>query len=224
METPTMTTTTTQPNRAAIYARVSTSDQSVEMQVVELRQVAQQRGWVVVEEFTDEGISGAVESRPALDKMMDEARRGRLDLVVVWKLDRLGRSLQHLLQLLDELQRLGVGFVSVRDAGIDTTSATGRLLLHLLAAFAEYERCLIKERVLAGVRRAQAEGKHCGRPVVEMDLRPAVAMLKAGYGLKAMAKSLGVSRATLRRRLEEAGEWPKSDDLTQPASTQTPTC
>jgi len=155
---------------------------------------------------------------------MDEARRGRLDLVVVWKLDRLGRSLQHLLQLLDELQRLGVGFVSVRDAGIDTTSATGRLLLHLLAAFAEYERCLIKERVLAGVRRAQAEGKHCGRPVVEMDLRPAVAMLKAGYGLKAMAKSLGVSRATLRRRLEEAGEWPKSDDLTQPASTQTPTC
>jgi len=204
--------------RVALYARVSTSGhgQDVGLQLDELRQVAQQRGWQVVDEFTDEGISGTAESRPALDAMMDLARRGKLDLVVVWKLDRLGRSIQHLLQILDELQAHGVGFVSVRDAGIDTTSATGRLLLHLLAAFAEYERNLIQERVIAGVRRAQANGIHCGRPRVELDLRPAISMLESGYGLKAVASSLGISRTTLRRRLEEAGEWPRPE---QPSAT-----
>ena len=99
--------------------------------------------------------------------------------------------------------------MSVRDAGIDTTTPTGRLLLHLLGAFAAYEAAIIRERVVAGVRRAQANGKHCGRPKVEMDLRPAVSMLDAGYGLKAISKSLSVSRATLRRRLEDAGKWPR---------------
>lgn len=203
-----LTTTTT---RVALYARVSTTGhgQDVGLQLDELRQVAQQRGWKVVGEFIDEGVSGSATSRPALGQMMDAARRGKLDLVAVWKLDRLGRSIQHLLQILDELQHQGVGFVAVRDSGIDTTSATGRLLLHLLAAFAEYERNLIRERVLAGVRRAQSKGTHCGRPVVEVDIRPAVSMLASGYGLKAISKSIGVSRATLRRRLEEAGEWPR---------------
>ena len=140
--------------------------------------------------------------------MLDAARRGKIDLVVVWKLDRLGRSLQHLLTTIDELQQLGVGFVSVRDAGIDTTTPQGRLLLQLLGAFAEFERAMIRERVIAGVKRAQSKGTHCGRPEVTLDLRPATSMLDAGYGLKAISKSLGVSRATLRRRLEQAGKWP----------------
>lgn len=208
--TTTGTTTTTSPApRVAIYARVSTTGngQDVGLQLDELRQVAAQRGWQVAGEFIDDGVSGTATSRPALDQMMDAARRGKLDLVVVWKLDRLGRSLQHLLQVLDELQHLGVGFVSVRDAGIDTTSASGRLMLHILGAFAAYERELIRERVVAGVRRAQANGRHCGRPEVELDLRPAAAMLATGYGLKAISKSLNVSRSTLRRRLEEAGMW-----------------
>jgi len=197
--------------RAAMYARVSTTGhgQDVGLQVDELRHVAEQRGWNVVGEYIDEGISGAQESRPALDAMLDDARLGRLDLVVVWKLDRLGRSLQHLLSVLDELTRLGVQFVSVRDAGIDTTSPSGRLMLSMIGAFAEFERALIRERVVAGVRRAQARGTHCGRPFVDIDLRPAVSMIKEGYGLKAISKSIGVSRATLRRRLEEAGEWPR---------------
>jgi DNA invertase Pin-like site-specific DNA recombinase len=203
--------TGTRTLRAALYGRVSTTGhgQDVGLQLDELRQVAIQRGWVVAGEYTDEGISGSQESRPALDQMMADARAGKLDLVVVWKLDRLGRSLQHLLQLLDELQHLGVGFVSLRDSGIDTTSATGRLMLHILGAFASYEREIIRERVVAGVRRAQVNGTHCGRPVVDIDLRPAVSMINAGYGLKAIAKSIGVSRATLRRRLEGAGEWPR---------------
>jgi len=197
--------------RVGIYARVSTTGhgQDVGLQVGELRQVAEQRGWAVLREYIDEGISGAQESRPALDAMLEDARLGRLDLVVVWKLDRLGRSLQHLLLVLDELTRLGVQFVSVRDAGIDTTSPSGRLMLSMIGAFAEFERALIRERVVAGVRRAQASGTHCGRPFVDIDLRPAVSMIQAGYGLKAISKSIGVSRATLRRRLKEAGEWPR---------------
>ena len=154
------TTTTTKTTRTALYARVSTTGhgQDVGLQLDELRQVAAQRGWNVVVEHVDDGVSGAATSRSALDEMMEQARRGKLDLVVVWKLEWLGRSLQHLLAILDELQVRGVGFVSLRDSGIDTTSATGRLMLHILASFAAYEREITKERSTAGLRRAQANG------------------------------------------------------------------
>lgn len=167
-----------------------------------------QRGWSVVE-YVDEGVSGVETTRPALDRMLADAQAGRLDVVAVWKLDRLGRSLQHVLSMLDQLTNQGVEFVSLRDAGMDTTTPAGRLFTAMVAAFAAFERDIIRERVIAGVRRAQAAGKHCGRPRVEMDLRPALAMLNEGHGLKTTAKALGVSRATLRRRLEEAGEWPR---------------
>ncbi len=197
--------------RVALYARVSTAGrgQDVGLQLAELRQVALQRGWEVAGEYVDEGESGAKDSRPALDRMMADAQAGKLDLVAVWKLDRLGRSLPHLLRLLDQFQGWGVGFVSLRDAGIDTTTAAGRLMLQLVGAFAEYERNLIQERIVAGVRRAQAAGIHCGRPKVEVDLRPALAMLDQGHGLKTTAKAIGVSRTTLRQRLLDAGEWPR---------------
>lgn len=144
---PTTTTTANASPRTALYARVSTTGhgQDVGLQLDEVHQVAAQRAWNVVAEHVDDGVSRAATSRPALDRLMHAARRGHLDLVVVWKLDRLGRSLQHLLAVLDELQHLGVGFVSIRDAGIDTTSASGRLMLHLLGALAAYERDLIKE-------------------------------------------------------------------------------
>jgi len=197
--------------RAALYGRVSTTGhgQDVGLQLDELRQVALQRGWEVVEEYVDEGISGTKASRPALDEMMDAARRGKLDVVAVWKLDRLGRSLQHLLAILDELKHLGVGFVSIRDVGMDSTSPAGTLMLHLLGAFASYEAAIIQERVRAGVRRAQARGIHCGRPYVEMDLRPALELLNQGYGLRRTAEALKVNRTTLRERLKEAGHWPR---------------
>ncbi len=195
--------------RAALYARVSTDEQSPELQVAELRRLAELRGWRVVDEYIDHGVSGSKESRPALDRLLADAQAGELDLVAVWKLDRLGRSLQHLLRTMDCLAGWGVQFVSARDSGIDTTSPSGRLMLHMLAAFAEFERALLRERVIAGVRRAQAQGKHCGRKKVEIDLRPAVAMLDKGHGIKTTARSLGVSVSTLRRRLREAGEWPR---------------
>ena len=210
--------------RAALYARVSTTGkgQDPEMQLVELRRAAAQRGWAVGGEYVDEGISGARDSRPALDQMLADAQAGKLDLVAVWKLDRLGRSLAHLLRLLDQLQGWGVAFVSLRDAGIDTTTAAGRLMLQLVGAFAEFERSLIQERIVAGIARAQAEGTHCGRPRKELDLRPALAMLDQGHGLKTTAKALSVSRATLRRRLEEAGEWPRPKGVQKPARPSPP--
>lgn len=199
------------PIRAALYARVSTTGhgQDVGLQIDELRQVAVQRGWQVAEEYVDAGVSGAKTTRPALDRMLVDAREGRIDVVAIWKLDRLARSVSHLLELADSLNAWGVGLVSVRDAHVDTTTPAGRFTLQILGAVAELERSLIRERVVAGVRRAQAAGKHCGRPRVELDLRPAVAMLDQGHGLKTTAKALGVSRATLRRRLTEAGAWPR---------------
>lgn len=196
--------------RAALYARVSTlhRGQDVGLQLDELRAVAAQRGWAVVDQYVDEGVSGIKTSRPGLDRMLADAQAGKLDVVAVWKLDRLGRSLQHVLATLDQLTGQGVGFVSLRDAGLDSTTPAGRLFTAMIASFAAFERDLIQERVVAGVRRAQAAGKHCGRPRKDLDIRPAVALLKEGRGLKDVARIMKVPRATLRRRLEEAGQWP----------------
>lgn len=212
---------TEKPIRAALYARVSTTGkgQDVELQLVELRTVAAQRGWVIAAEYIDDGVSGTKASRPALDRMMVDATKGKFDLVAVWKLDRLGRSLQNLLAVLDDLRRHDVGFVSLRDAGIDTTTPGGRLMLQMIGAFAEFERALIVERVKAGVAKAQASGKHCGRPRNDLDLRPAVALLREGHGLKEIARILRVSRTTIRRHLAAAGHWP--EPRRPPAQIQT---
>jgi len=212
----------TKPVRAALYARVSTTGhgQDVGLQLDELRQVAAQRGWTVARDYVDAGVSGAKTSRPALDRLLADAREGRVDVVAIWKLDRLARSVSHLLELADSLNAWGVGLVSVRDAHVDTTTPAGRFTLQILGAVAELERSLIRERVVAGVRRAQAAGKHCGRPKVEMDLRPALAMLDQGHGLKTTAKALGVSRATLRRRLEEGGGWARPEGVQKSAADE----
>lgn len=194
--------------RAALYARVSTTGQGQDarLQLDELRQVAAQRGWSAVE-FVDEGVSGATDSRPGLDRLLAEARAGRIDVVAVWRFDRFARSTTHLLSAMDEFRRLGVDFLSLREQ-VDTATPMGRAMFTIIAAIAELERDLIRERVVAGVRRAQANGRHCGRPRVDLDLRPALALLGEGRGLREVAAILRVSRATLRRRLTEGGEWP----------------
>src|SRR5579864_698719 len=135
--------------KAAIYARVSTIDQEPENQLQELRRYVEARGWTATE-YVDRGVSGAKDRRPALDHLLSEARRRRLDVVVCWRLDRLGRNLRHLVTLLDELQSLGVGFVSLNE-GIDATTAAGRLQMAVLAAIAAFERDRIVERVRAGL-------------------------------------------------------------------------
>jgi len=149
--------------RAAVYARVSTLDQEPENQLQELRRYCEARGWTA-EEYVDHGVSGVKEHRPALDTLVHDAKRRRFDVVVTWSLDRMGRSLKHLVVLLDDLQALNVGFISVRE-GLDWTTPSGRLQASLLAVFAEFERARIQERVMAGLSRARAQGKRLGRPM-----------------------------------------------------------
>jgi DNA invertase Pin-like site-specific DNA recombinase len=182
--------------RAAIYARVSTVDQHEENQLAELRKYVEARGWELVREYVDKGVSGTKESRPALVQLLRDAKRRRLDVVVCWRLDRLGRNLKHLITLLDELQALGVGFVSLAE-GIDATTPAGKLQMHILGAIAEFERGRIVERVLAGLARARAAGTRLGRPrvVVPQEQIAAVSHLP----VTAAAAQLGVSRSTLKR-------------------------
>ena len=184
--------------RSAIYARVSTTDQHVENQLAELRQYVERRAWTVVE-YVDKGVSGAKDRRPALDDLLKAARRRRFDVLVCWRLDRLGRNLRHLILLLDELQALGIEFVTLGE-GIDTSTPAGRLQLHILSAIAEFERSRIQERVRAGLARAVAQGKRLGRPRVR----------RAGTSLKVRdaAKLWGVSKSTAARWMA-AGKVPE---------------
>jgi DNA invertase Pin-like site-specific DNA recombinase len=184
--------------RAAIYARVSTSDQEPENQLAELRRYIAARGWTSVE-YVDRGVSGAKDRRPALDQLVRDAKRRRFDVLVCWRLDRLGRNLKHLITLIDDLQSLGVAFVSLAE-GIDATTPAGKLQLHILAAIAEFERERIRERVLAGLQRAKANGRRLGRPRREV---PATVrqMVDSGETIRAAAKRLGVSRSTAQRWL-----------------------
>lgn len=196
--------------RVALYARVSTvgHGQDVGLQVDELRQAAAQRGWTITSEYVDDGVSGTKASRPALDRMMADAQGGRFDIVVVWKLDRLARSVIHLLDMTESWREWGVGLVSLRDANIDTTTPSGRFVLQILGAVAELERGLIQERVIAGVRRAQAAGRHCGRPrkaTADKALLAATGLLEQGWSWRAVSEATGIQKDTLRRRLNDAG-------------------
>jgi DNA invertase Pin-like site-specific DNA recombinase len=183
--------------RAAIYARVSTLDQHVENQLAELRQYVERRGWTAVE-YVDHGVSGAKERRPALDGLLKAARRRRFDVLVCWRLDRLGRNLRHLILLLDELQALGIAFVTLGE-GLDTSTPAGRLQLHILSAIAEFERARVQERVVAGLARARAQGRKLGRPEREIadDLLASI----RGLPVREAARRLGVPRTTLQRAL-----------------------
>ena len=149
--------------RAAIYARCSTIEQDVGMQLSELREFCRHRNWNVAAEFVDRGVSGAEDSRPELNRLMAEAHRGKFSVVVVWKFDRFARSVSHLLRALETFRSLGIEFVSLSEA-VDTTTPAGKMVFTVLGAVAELERSLIGERVRAGLRNAKAKGKRLGRP------------------------------------------------------------
>ncbi len=155
--------------RAALYVRVSTDKQTVENQVRELRQIAERRGWEVVEEYHDAGISGAKgrEARPGLDKMLQDAQRRRFDVIIAWAIDRLGRSLIDLLGTIQTLEACGVDLYLDQQA-IDTTTPAGRLMVQVTGAFAEFERSMIRQRVRAGLARAVQQGKRLGRPTIDL--------------------------------------------------------
>ena len=183
--------------RAALYCRVSTTGQTADNQLLALRSFAQARGWASTE-FVDQGQSGAKERRPALDSLLAAARARKIDLVACVKLDRLARSVHHLVGMVREFEVLGVDLV-VLDQAIDTTTPSGRLLFHVLASVAEFERDLIRDRVLAGLKRARAQGRRLGRPTVQFDRVRASRLLAEGRSIRAVAQLLGVNRMTLTR-------------------------
>jgi DNA invertase Pin-like site-specific DNA recombinase len=183
--------------RAALYMRVSTVDQHPETQLLDLRQMAAQRGYEIVQQYTDR-ISGAKARRPGLDQMMADARRGRFDVVLVWASDRIARSVKHFLEVLDELNRINVEFISFREQ-IDTGGPLGRAVVVIIGAIAELERNLIIERVRAGMRRAKLEGRPIGRQPLDLDRSSILRDRNQGQSLRQLAKSYRVSRATIHR-------------------------
>ncbi len=190
--------------RVGIYARVSTTDtgQDVGMQLRELEAYAKARGWTIRDRFVDEGISGSQTKRPALDRLLAACRRRQVDVVLVWRLDRLGRSLKHLIMTLDELQSLGVAFVSLHEQ-LDCTTAAGQLLLHLLGAFAEFERAIIRERVKAGLANARSKGKRLGRPSLGIDARQIRSLRRSGHSIRQIARELHISPGSVHKTLSQ---------------------
>src|SRR5262249_41868766 len=197
------------PQRVAIYARVSTIDQNPNLQLDELSRYAGVRGLQLVATYVDQGVSGAKSQRPQLGALMAAAKRRQFDALLVWKLDRLARSVRHLTTLAGELEALGIDLV-VPGQAIDTSTPTGRLLFNMLGAIAEFERDLIRERVVAGMRAAQRRGKAIGRPQrIQGDQRDRITRLRrSGRSLREIATLLGVSKSTVGRALEGSGIAP----------------
>ena len=196
-----MATDTLHSLRAALYARVSTHNgQNPDMQLAELRQYAACRSWTITQEYVDLGISGSKDSRPALNQLMADAHRRKFDAVLVWKIDRWGRSLKHLVTSLADLDAYGVAFVSLRD-NLDLGTPSGRLMMQLLGAMAEFERNLIQERVKAGLAHARAKGVKLGRPGRQLDVSQVHALHSAGASIRQIAAQLGSSFGSTRRAL-----------------------
>ena len=188
--------------RAAIYLRVSTVDQHPETQLYDLRTLASQRGFAVVQEYTDK-ISGAKARRPGLDQMLADAQKRKFDVVLVWAFDRMARSVRHLLDMLDELNHLGLEFISFRE-NIDTGGPLGRAIVVIVGAIAELERNLIIERVRAGMRRAKLEGRQIGRRPLDLDRASILRDRQRGLSLTQVAKAHGISRAMVSKVVKEA--------------------
>jgi len=186
-------------NHVALYARVSTlNGQDPEMQLSELREYAARRGWAVHGEYVDQGVSGSKESRPELNRLTEDAHRRAFDAVLVWKIDRYGRSLKHLVNALADLSAYGVAFVSYRD-NLDLSTPSGRLMFQIIGAMAEFERSLIQERVRAGLRNARSRGKRFGRPRVKIDPVSVAALRRDGLSWSQVCGRLNVSKGTAQR-------------------------
>jgi DNA invertase Pin-like site-specific DNA recombinase len=189
-----------QSPRCALYARVSTSDQTCEMQLRELREYTFRRGWAEAGAYIDTGVSGSKDSRPELDKLMRSARRREFEVCIVWRFDRFARSVKHLVLALEEFQSLGIGFVSYQEA-LDTATPMGKAMFTIIGAMAELERNVIRERVRAGVRNARRNGKQLGRKRVVFDRSRAVELHEAGASVREIAGTLGICRGVVHRFL-----------------------
>ncbi|GAB6054651.1 recombinase family protein [Magnetospira thiophila] len=191
--------------RVAIYARVSTDHQTTDNQIRELRDIADRNGWEVVGEFIDDGISGAQgrDKRPQFDALMKSAVRRRFDLVMSWSVDRLGRSLQHLVGFLDELHSVGVDLYLQQQA-IDTTTPSGKAMFQMCGVFAEFERSIIRERVKSGLDRAKSNGVRLGRPPLSENTKHDIKAMRAtGMSMAKIANHLGISSGVVCRVVNE---------------------
>ena len=187
--------------RAAIYLRVSTSAQTTENQRRELEKVAEQRGWTVQDIYEDHGISGSKgrDKRPAFDRLHKEAARGKVDVVMAWSIDRLGRSLHHVVAFMAELGDLGIGLYLHQQA-VDSSTPAGKAMLAMCGVFAEFERAMIVERVNAGLARARAQGKKLGRPKVSAEVEQQIRNRRAaGMGMQKVARELGIGVSVVQR-------------------------
>ncbi len=193
--------------RAALYARCSTHDkgQDPELQLVPLREYCQKRGFTIAGEYVDNGISGTKDRRPQLDRLMDVARKRHIDHILVWKLDRFGRSLKQLVTTLDELLGLGIGFISYQD-NLDLTTPQGRLMFHIIGAMAEFERELIRERVKAGLENARRKGKKLGRkpiPPIDRDKITSLFDKDSTLSIRKIARKVGMSSGFVGKVLKD---------------------
>jgi len=193
------------PKNVANYCRVSTSDQQAAGQVQALRQLAEQRGWTIVNEYIDEGYSGTKDRRPALDQLMADARKGKFNVIAVWRFDRFGRSLRHLVTALDEFRDLGINFVSQQDS-IDTGTASGRMLYGVIGAMSQFEAELVRERTILGLAAARRRGVRLGRKPVKFDLDLAQELRASGQSFRKVASALGVSVGLVHRVLSTPNE------------------
>lgn len=194
--------------RVGIYLRVSTTGQTVENQRQDLVRVAEQRGWHIVEEYVDHGISGAKgrDKRPAFDGMFTDASRGKLNIVAAWSIDRLGRSLANVASFLVEMQERNVA-VYLHQQNVDGTTSAGKAMLRMAAVFAEFERSVTIERINAGLARARKQGKRLGRPTVGLKVETRIrALRKEGHGMLRIAQQLGIGTSTVQRVLAQT--WP----------------
>ncbi len=183
----------------ALYARVSRTQQDPEVQLRELRSLAAARGWTITREYVDAGTSGASTSRPELSRLLADAHKGCIAGILVWRLDRLGRSLRHLVTVVEDLLARGIEVISATEPHMDSTTPTGRLLRNIFASVAEYEREMIRERVVAGLRKAKASGKHVGRPKAVLN-RLRIAQLRSeGLSWREIARRLQLPKSTLYR-------------------------
>ena len=192
--------------RVALYARVSTHvGQNPEMQLAELRQYCQRRGWAIAGEYVDIGISGAKERRPELDRLLVQCRKRQVDAVIVYRYDRFARSLRQLVNALCEFDALGIQFVSLYE-GVDTSTPNGRLVFGIFATIAEFERDLIRERVRSGIAAARARGKILGRPRTAVDTSRVAVLRAQGRSWRKIATELGVGVGTVLRASQGIGE------------------
>ncbi len=195
--------------RAALYARISTLNhgQDPEVQLRELREFCQRRGFAIAHEYVDKGISGSREKRPALDKLLADCSKRRIDAVVVYRYDRFARSLRQLVNALEEFRSLGVEFISIHE-GVDTSTPNGRLVFGIFASIAEFERELIRDRVRSGLAAAKAKGKRVGRPRVAVDVRRIESLRRQGRSWAEITRETGISKGTAQR--SQASSLPKT--------------